>query len=79
MARTVEMDKSGRIIIPKEIRNELGVGEGDIFTLERKDQQILLKPLRLKKNPVKAIAEMSLPISTWERIEREVEPGATEE
>lgn len=79
MARTVEMDKSGRIIIPKEIRDELGVGEGGIFTLERKDEQILLKPLRLKKNPAKAIAEMNLPISTWERIEKEIERGAIEE
>ncbi len=79
MARTVEMDKFGRVIIPKEVRDELGVGEGDIFRLERKDEEILLKPLRLKKNPAKAIAEMNLPVSSWERIEKEIEHGAKEE
>jgi len=79
MARTVEMDKSGRIIIPKEIRDELGVGEGDVFKLERKDDEILLKPIRLKKNPAEAISEMTLPISSWERVEKEIERGAIEE
>ena len=39
------MDKFGRILIPKEIRNSLGIGENTELEIEVKDEKILIKPV----------------------------------
>jgi AbrB family looped-hinge helix DNA binding protein len=79
LAKTVQTDRSGRIIIPKEIRDDIGIEEGDLIRIEKRNDEILLKPLHLKKNPVEAVVEMTLPVSTWEIMEGEIEKGAVEE
>ena len=79
MARIVEMDKSGRVVIPKEIRRTLRIGEEQTLLVEVREGEIILKPLSLKSDPVKAIAEMNLPVATWEELEKQIEEGATKE
>jgi AbrB family looped-hinge helix DNA binding protein len=39
------LDKFGRIIIPKELRDALGVGPGSAFHIEEINQEIHLKPV----------------------------------
>ncbi|HOT29755.1 MAG TPA: AbrB/MazE/SpoVT family DNA-binding domain-containing protein [Candidatus Ozemobacteraceae bacterium] len=39
------LDKFGRIVIPKEIRDALGLRPGSSFLIEEKNQGILLKPV----------------------------------
>lgn len=39
------LDKFGRIVIPKEIRDALGLRPGSSFQIEEKNQGILLKPV----------------------------------
>jgi AbrB family looped-hinge helix DNA binding protein len=39
------LDKFGRIIIPKELRDALCVGPGSAFHIEEKNHEIHLKPL----------------------------------
>ncbi|WP_457548814.1 AbrB/MazE/SpoVT family DNA-binding domain-containing protein [Archaeoglobus sp.] len=39
----VKVDKFGRIVIPKEIRNRLGIHENTELTLTVKDDEIVLK------------------------------------
>ena len=41
----VKMDKFGRILIPKEIRNSLRIGENTELEIEIKDEKILIKPV----------------------------------
>ncbi len=43
---TVPIDKAGRIVIPKTIRDELGLCAGDDLELECTGQTLTLKPLR---------------------------------
>ncbi|MGH9878472.1 MAG: AbrB/MazE/SpoVT family DNA-binding domain-containing protein, partial [Nitrososphaerales archaeon] len=46
MAEIVEVDKSGRIVIPKRLRKDLGIKEKTKFILARRGEgQILLQKL----------------------------------
>ena len=39
------LDKFGRIVIPKEIRDALGLRPGSSFQIEERNQEICLKPV----------------------------------
>lgn len=50
MAEIVEVDKSGRIVIPKKLRKDLGISEKTKFILAKKGQgQILLQKLDVEE------------------------------
>ncbi len=50
MAEIVEVDKSGRIVIPKRVRKDLGIKEKTKFILARRGEgQILLQKLDVEK------------------------------
>lgn len=40
------MDKAGRIVLPKPVREELQLGPGDSLELESTEDEILLRPAR---------------------------------
>jgi AbrB family looped-hinge helix DNA binding protein len=40
------MDKAGRIVLPKPMREELQLGPGDSLELESSEDQIVLRPAR---------------------------------
>lgn len=40
------IDKYGRIIIPKKVRDDLGLRTGDTVSVEEGNEIIILKPLR---------------------------------
>ena len=46
MNTTINMDKAGRIVLPKSVREELQLGPGDSLELESSEEQILLRPAR---------------------------------
>jgi len=39
------LDKFGRIVIPKQVRDDLGLSPGSIFRVEEGENGILLKPV----------------------------------
>jgi len=45
---TVTLDKAGRILIPKSLREELRLGPGDTLQLETEGERISLRPVRAK-------------------------------
>jgi len=42
----VTIDKAGRVVIPKEIRDELRLEAGDTLTLESEGERVTLRPVR---------------------------------
>ncbi len=42
----ITVDKFGRIVIPREVREGLGLEPGTVLRIEERQDQILLKPLR---------------------------------
>jgi AbrB family looped-hinge helix DNA binding protein len=45
MDATVTIDKAGRIVIPKEIRDELRLEPGDTLALESEAESLTLRPI----------------------------------
>jgi AbrB family looped-hinge helix DNA binding protein len=46
MNSTVTLDKAGRVVIPKTLRDELHLEPGDSLTLESEGESVTLRPLR---------------------------------
>lgn len=48
MVTTLTLDKAGRVVIPKPVRDELQLGPGDSLELESSEDRIVLRPARGK-------------------------------
>ena len=46
MTAKLTLDKAGRVVIPKKVRDELHLSAGDSFQLESKEEEIVLRPVR---------------------------------
>jgi AbrB family looped-hinge helix DNA binding protein len=46
MSITVTLDKAGRVVIPKTLRDELHLEPGDTLELESQGEKMLLHPMR---------------------------------
>ena len=51
MSVTVTLGKQGRLVVPAELRTELGLGEGDVLHVQRVGRRIVLE------RPVDALRE----------------------
>jgi AbrB family looped-hinge helix DNA binding protein len=48
MTTKLTLDKAGRVLIPKPLRQELHLGPGDTLQLDSEGEQITLRPMRPK-------------------------------
>lgn len=48
MTTKLTLDRAGRVLIPKRLRQELRLGAGDVLQLESEGEQITLRPDRAK-------------------------------
>ena len=46
MTTKVTLDKTGRVVLPKSFRDELGLAAGDTLELESRGEQMTLQPVR---------------------------------
>jgi AbrB family looped-hinge helix DNA binding protein len=46
MTTKLTLDQAGRVLIPKNLRQELHLGAGDILELESDGEEITLRPVR---------------------------------
>ena len=46
---TARLSAKAQTVIPKQIRNHLGIGPGDIIVFEERDGEVLIKPLRTRQ------------------------------
>ena len=46
MMITLTLDKAGRVVLPKPVRDELRLGPGDTLEIESTEEQIVLRPVR---------------------------------
>ncbi len=46
MTSKITLDKAGRVVLPKPMRDELQVGAGDTLEIESSGEQIVLRPVR---------------------------------
>ncbi|NON61278.1 AbrB/MazE/SpoVT family DNA-binding domain-containing protein [Acidianus sp. RZ1] len=57
MGYTVIADEKGRVVIPKEVREELNIKKGSLLILEVKDGVIVLKVRKPSPMDIHGIAE----------------------
>ncbi|MBI2266135.1 MAG: AbrB/MazE/SpoVT family DNA-binding domain-containing protein [Armatimonadetes bacterium] len=48
------VDKFGRVVIPKKIRDRIGLSQGSALSIEERDEEIILRPLA-ELSPVEVI------------------------
>ena len=46
MNTTLTLDKAGRVVLPKPVRDELQLSPGDSLEVETSEDQIVLRPVR---------------------------------
>jgi AbrB family looped-hinge helix DNA binding protein len=46
MTTTLTIDRAGRLVLPKPVRDELQLSAGDSLELESSEDQIVLRPVR---------------------------------
>ena len=46
MSQTLTVDKAGRVVLPKPVRDSLQLRPGDLLELESSEDEIVLRPLR---------------------------------
>jgi AbrB family looped-hinge helix DNA binding protein len=46
MLTTITLDKAGRVVLPKPVRDELQLAPGDSIELESSEERIVLRPAR---------------------------------
>ena len=44
--KAISVDKAGRVVLPKDLRDKLRLQEGDELLVEDADEQIVLRPVR---------------------------------
>jgi AbrB family looped-hinge helix DNA binding protein len=47
MATTVAVDKAGRLVLPKSVRESLGIAPGDQLEITADEARIILSPVRV--------------------------------
>ena len=72
MYEIANIDKFGRIVLPKKMRSILSLGESSTVFIEDKDHELVVKLVHKKTgNTAKKIATMELPVGDWESMEAE--------
>ena len=65
MELNAEIYKGGRVTIPVQIRNELGITEGDKVTFQLEDNELKILTLQQKLNRARALLQQS---GAWDQI-----------
>ena len=76
MGTQVRVLQKGKITIPAEIRERLGIKEGDILTLEVLGGRIVLLPPRTVLNPTRMLNGLAEGISLEKPLEEELKRAA---
>jgi AbrB family looped-hinge helix DNA binding protein len=80
MYKIANIDKFGRISIPKKMRKILGLDESSTVYIEDKNHELIIRPVHKKNSDaIKKISEMELPVEAWDTMEYEIESGALSE
>ena len=80
MHEIANIDKFGRILIPKSMRELLGLSKSNTVFIEDRNHELVITPVHKKAiDTVKKISMMSLPVDDWESMEGEIGKGALDD
>lgn len=70
-----KLDKFGRVLIPKNIRKNLGLKPGDTLELEHSQQEIIIKPNSKNDSRSKKLEILEKLFQHNQRFNLEISPG----
>ena len=76
--QTITIDRAGRITLPKQILDALGVRPEAEVVIELTETGLVIKPKHLITPITERIAAMNLPVADWDQMEQEIEAGRLE-
>ena len=76
--QTARLDRSGRISLPKPVRDFLRLKPGSQVIIEVRGKEVTLRAEESVTSITNRIAALALPVSDWEQMERETEAGRLE-
>ena len=76
--QTITIDRAGRITLPKQILDALGVYPEAEVVIELMETGVVIKPKHLITPITERIAAMNLPVADWDQMEQEIEAGRLE-
>ena len=75
VAQIVQIDKQGRVELPRMMREALGLLPETEVVVELSHEGIFIRPKLMAAPITQKIADMDLPISDWSRMKQEIEEG----
>ncbi|MCL4707207.1 hypothetical protein KJ068_18790 [bacterium] len=78
VAHTIQIDKQGKIELPRVMREALGLFPETDAIIELTDKGIFIRPKLIAAPITEKIAGMDLPVSDWDKMEHEIETGHLE-
>ena len=72
MGAQVKVLQKGKVTIPSEMREALGVDEGDYVTMEMSDGHLVISAPRTISNPTEAISGLVSDVVAKEPLDEEV-------
>jgi len=73
MGARVKVLQKGKVTIPVDIREALGVDEGDYVTMELEAGRVVMSPVGTVPNPTETISELAAGVVPKESMEKEIE------
>lgn len=67
------IDPSGKVELPRQMRDALGLAPGTTVVLELAERTISIRQQSDLAPITRSIASMNLPVSDWEEMEGEIE------
>ena len=74
-SQTVPIDHAGRITLPKQILDALGLPPETEVIIELTETGAVIKSRCFATPITERIAAMGLPVSDWDQMEQEIEAG----
>ena len=78
--QTITIDRAGRITLPKQILDALGVSTSHEVevVIELTETGAMIRPANIPTPITARIGAMELPVADWEQMEQEIEAGRLE-
>jgi len=77
MGKQVKVLQKGKITIPAELRDKLGIGEGDYVRLEIVDNKIVLFAPNTVPNPTEVLSGLIEGVRVAEPVKRELKQASS--